>query len=191
MRELNKAKEDKGTLGFAEWCVVILLLFVATAFLLYVVSSCSTEIQEEHKVEVIEVLDVQDKPAPEIEAMKPESEQEPEVIEYYEPKQYYEEQEYYEDTSYSEPDEGMLTMQGGVNYYNGRTETYYSSNVLYHYRTNEWHTDENGVWRDADGYVIVAASDIEQGELIDTSHGMGKVYDSGCSEGIIDIYVSW
>ena len=31
-----------------------------------------------------------------------------------------------------------LTRSAGVNNYNGRRETYYSSNVLYHYRTGEW-----------------------------------------------------
>lgn len=39
-------------------------------------------------------------------------------------------------SSYSFSSDG-LTPQSGVNYHDGRTETYYSSNVLYHYRTNE------------------------------------------------------
>lgn len=30
-----------------------------------------------------------------------------------------------------------LTKSGGVNYFSGRKETYYSSRVLHHYRTNE------------------------------------------------------
>lgn len=34
-----------------------------------------------------------------------------------------------------------LTRSAGVNNYNGRRETYYSSNVLYHYRTGEWTQD--------------------------------------------------
>ena len=189
MKEFNEAKEDQ--LGFLGRCIVVMLLFAAVAFLLCVILSCAQEIQDKREAEVIAIFDVQDKPAPEIEETEPEPEQEPKIVEYYEPEPYCEEQKYYEEPSYSEPEEGVLTMQGGVNYYNGRTETYYSSNVLYHYRTNEWHTDENGVWRDSEGYVIVAASDLEQGELVDTSHGMGKVYDSGCSDGITDIYVSW
>ena len=33
---------------------------------------------------------------------------------------------------------GSLTKASGVNYYGGRRETYYSSNVLYHYLTPTW-----------------------------------------------------
>lgn len=84
-----------------------------------------------------------------------------------------------------------LTKSGGVYYFNGRRETYYSSNVLYHYRTNEWTVGEDGVYRDADGYIVVAASDLAQGSTIDTSLGEGKVYDSGCANGVTDIYTAW
>ncbi len=84
-----------------------------------------------------------------------------------------------------------LTMESGVNYHNGRRETYYSSNVLYHYRTPEWTPDENGVYRDANGYVVVSASDVPEGSMLDTSFGMGIVYDCGCDYGTTDIYVNW
>lgn len=84
-----------------------------------------------------------------------------------------------------------LTASKGVNYHNGRRETYYSSNVLYHYRTSEWTVDEYGVYRDSDGYVVVAASDLDQGSEVSTSFGMGKVYDSGCAAGTTDIYTNW
>lgn len=87
--------------------------------------------------------------------------------------------------------EGVLTKAGGVNSFGGRRETWYSSRVLYHYRTGEWWVDANGVYRDADGYVVVAASDLPQGSTVDTSHGMGKVYDSGCAAGTTDIYTNW
>ena len=56
-----------------------------------------------------------------------------------------------------------LTRSAGVNNYNGRRETYYSSNVLYHYRTGEWTQDSEGFWRDSDGYYVVAAGDMAQG----------------------------
>ena len=36
---------------------------------------------------------------------------------------------------------GTLTKASGVNYYGGRRETYYSSNVLYHYLTPTWTLD--------------------------------------------------
>lgn len=93
-------------------------------------------------------------------------------------------------TSYVTPTSG-LTREGGVNYYNGSRETWYSSNVLYHYRTSEWTVGEDGVYRDADGYVVVARSDMAQGDTIETSLGTGRVYDTGCAAGTTDIYTSW
>lgn len=84
-----------------------------------------------------------------------------------------------------------LNPTSGVNYYNGWRETYYSSNVLYHYRTPEWSVDENGVYRDAEGYVVVASSSDGQGAVVETSFGLGKVYDSGCAYGTHDIYTNW
>lgn len=84
-----------------------------------------------------------------------------------------------------------LTKEGGVNQYNGRTETWYSSNVLYHYRTPEWTAGADGVYRDADGYVVVAASDVPMGSVIDSSYGPAKVYDTGCAAGVTDIYTNW
>lgn len=97
----------------------------------------------------------------------------------------------YESGSGYEGSGGGLTMSQGVNNYNGRRETWYSSNVLYHYRTGEWTPDSNGVYRDSDGYVVVAASDLPQGSTVETSHGTGKVYDSGCAAGTTDIYTNW
>lgn len=79
----------------------------------------------------------------------------------------------------------------GVNYHEGRTETFYSSQVLYHYRTPEWMLDDEGFYRDADGYYVVAASDKVQGETFTGSKGECKVYDTGCNEGVTDYYVSW
>ena len=42
---------------------------------------------------------------------------------------------------------------------------------------------------DGDGYVCVASSDLPYGTVVDTPVGMGKVYDTGCDHGIIDIYL--
>lgn len=84
-----------------------------------------------------------------------------------------------------------LSKLQGVNYYNGRRETWYSSNVLYHKDTASWSPDENGVYRDSEGYVVIASSDHAKGSLVDTSHGMGKVYDTGCPSGTTDIYTKW
>lgn len=107
--------------------------------------------------------------------------------EYYE--EWYEEPVYYA-PAYDMPTDG-LTMQGGVNEHDGRTETWYSSNVLYHYRTSEWTLDSEGFYRDADGYYVVAASDMEQGTVFEGSKGECKVYDSGCADGVTDYYVGW
>lgn len=98
---------------------------------------------------------------------------------------------YYEGDFDGDYEPSQLTPQSGVNYFDGRTETYYSSNVLYHDMTPEWSAGEDGVYRDSDGYVVVAASDIPYGEEVGTSFGPGKVYDSGCNAGITDIYVNW
>ena len=94
-------------------------------------------------------------------------------------------------TQQYQPNGSGLTKEGGVNQYNGRTETWYSSNVLYHYRTPEWTAGADGVYRDADGYVVVAASDVPMGSVIDSSYGPAKVYDTGCAAGVTDIYTNW
>lgn len=104
--------------------------------------------------------------------------------EYYE--DYYEEP-YYEDTYGVDED---FQFQG-VREYDGRTETWYSSNVLYHKDTSEWYVDDEGYYRDEDGYYVVAASDMEEGEVFEGSKGECKVYDCGCADGVTDYYVSW
>lgn len=84
-----------------------------------------------------------------------------------------------------------LTKSGGVYYYGDRKETYYSSRVLYHYRTPEWYPDEEGFYHTADGYYVVAASDMAQGTIFDCSKGTCIVLDTGCDAGTTDYYVNW
>lgn len=84
-----------------------------------------------------------------------------------------------------------LTKSSGVNYYNGRKETYYSSRVLYHYRTSEWTVDSEGFYRTSEGYYVVAASDMAQGTVFQGSKGVCQVLDSGCQANITDYYVNW
>ena len=79
----------------------------------------------------------------------------------------------------------------GVVEYDGRTETWYSSNATYHYQTPEWTLDDEGFYRTDEGYYVVAASDYEQGEIIETSRGEAQVLDSGCADGTTDFYVGW
>ena len=84
-----------------------------------------------------------------------------------------------------------LTPSGGVYYYNGRKETYYSSRVLYHYKTPEWSLDSEGFYHDTNGYYVVAASDMPFGTVFDCSKGSCIVLDTGCAAGVTDYYVSW
>lgn len=96
--------------------------------------------------------------------------------------------------NYSQPSGGgVLTRSGGVNYYNGRKETWYSQRVLPGGGLNipGRHVREDGVICDRDGYVCVAASDLRYGTVVETSRGTAKVYDSGCAAGTTDVYVDW
>lgn len=123
-----------------------------------------------------------------VDSLAAEPEPEP-AVEYYEPYDEWYEPAYYA-PAYDMPTDG-LTMQGGVNEHDGRTETWYSSNVLYHYRTSEWTLDAEGFYRDSEGYYVVAASDMEQGTVFEGSKGECKVYDCGCADGVTDYYVNW
>lgn len=70
--------------------------------------------------------------------------------------------------------------------------TWYSSNDAYHYQTPEWTSGEDRIYRDADGYVVVASSDYAKGTVITgTPFGDVKVYDSGCASGTLDVYTSY
>lgn len=97
----------------------------------------------------------------------------------------------YEDGVYIE---GVLTKSGGVNYYNGRRETWYSQRVLPGGGLNipGRHVGANGLIYDGDGYICVAADDLAYGTVVETSLGMGKVYDCGVgSDNAVDIYCDW
>ena len=51
----------------------------------------------------------------------------------------------------------------------------------------------DGTIRDEDGYICVAC-DYDYygyGEVVETSIGWGKVYDTGCAYGTVDIYTDW
>lgn len=86
---------------------------------------------------------------------------------------------------------GAEFMAQGVVEYGGRTETWYSSQVLYHWRTPEWWTDGEGFYHDESGYYVVAASDYAEGSVIETSRGLAIVLDGGCDAGVTDFYVAW
>lgn len=88
------------------------------------------------------------------------------------------------------PSDG-LTRNGGVNHHEGRKETWYSSNVLRHHRTDEWAPDDEGFYRTPEGYYVVAASDMPEGTVFAGSKGDCIVADTGCPEGVTDYYVNF
>ena len=95
---------------------------------------------------------------------------------------------------YSQSGEGLSVAKGAM-YYNGHKETYYSERVLPGTTLNipGRHVADDGTIRDGDGFISVAAdpSFLPKGSIVMTSLGPGKVYDSGCAYGIVDLYVSW
>jgi len=100
----------------------------------------------------------------------------------------YAEEAYDEDADW-ESDE--LDMLEGVYEFGDRLETWYSSQVAYHYLTPEWWVDDEGFYRTDEGYYVIAASDYELGSVIDGSKGQCIVADSGCEDGVSDYYVAW
>lgn len=88
-----------------------------------------------------------------------------------------------------------LAASKGAIYYLDHKETYYSEKVLPGTSLNipGRHVADDGTIRDGDGYICVAAntSYLPKGAIVKTSLGPAKVYDSGCSYGVIDLYVSW
>lgn len=79
----------------------------------------------------------------------------------------------------------------GVYWLDGTRYTWYSSNAAYHYRTEEWTPDQSGIYRDADGFVVVASGEHGKGEVVNTPFGDGKVYDYCATAGTIDVYVNY
>lgn len=51
--------------------------------------------------------------------------------------------------------------------------------------------DNEGFYRDNEGYYVVATSDMPEGTTFEGSKGQNKVYDSGCDAGVTDYYVAW
>ena len=141
----------------------------------------------EQPTEELEFASIQDTAAPEEPETTQEDEPEPiwGVV--------YEEEETYYGEPYYEPYSGSDGfMQEGVREgVDSDTETWYSSNQAYHYRTGEWEVDDEGYYRDSDGYYVVASNDYEQGTVVTTSKGEAKVYDEGTDSGNIDFYVGW
>lgn len=98
--------------------------------------------------------------------------------------------------SYSAPSGGgVLTPSSGVNWFNGRKETYYNLDMSGVIANAKNMGIQGDYWVRGDGvkmygnYVIVAAQ-MGKGTIIETSLGTGIVLDY-CPAGTIDIAVSW
>lgn len=86
-----------------------------------------------------------------------------------------------------------LYNQGRL-YWGNYQYTWYSERVLpgYELDIEGRYTDADGFVCDDDGYICVAASSLSKGTVVDTPFGrQGKVYDTGCDWGTIDIYTGW
>lgn len=117
--------------------------------------------------------------------------EEQEAREAYEEAANYQYNDYQTVGGYYESNGSGLTRSGGVNWHNGRKETWYSSNTLYHYRTGEWTVDNEGFYRDSNGYYVVATSDMAPGTVFEGSKGTCISLDSGCNAGVTDYYVNF
>jgi hypothetical protein len=91
--------------------------------------------------------------------------------------------------------EDHLTKENGSIDVFGHHETWYSTNEasgkVTAWEIPEKHIADDGTIRDEDGYICVASSDHKKHEIVMTSVGPGKVYDTGCSHGTIDVYTNW
>ena len=79
-------------------------------------------------------------------------------------------------------------------WYDGYLETYYSSNTMRHYRTDEWTVDEEGFYRDDQGRYIVGvdiAEGIDIGTEVETGKGTAVVMDYGSGAHVHDFYTNW
>jgi hypothetical protein len=92
---------------------------------------------------------------------------------------------------------GILTKSGGVNYYNGKKETYYNLNMSTVIANAAAAGIVDSYWVREDGakmygqYIIVASCDYSRGTIIGTSLGEGIVLDICPTSGIVDIATTW
>lgn len=83
----------------------------------------------------------------------------------------------------------------GVIRENGWKYTWYSQNTLPGGGLSipGRHVGSDNLIHDEDGYIVVAANkkDLKSGDTVETPFGTGKVYDTGCGKGTIDIYTNF
>jgi hypothetical protein len=195
---------ESQALGALEGIAVTAALFLGFAvFVIIGACSCDAFGEERQKVEfdakcVSDILVSEDLGLPDvlfpITALLEEQQEEAEEEYYEEPyyEDYYYEEEYYDYGGYSGGGSSDGFMEQGIREgVDSDTETWYSSNQAYHYRTSEWSPDEEGYYRDSDGYYVVASDDYPEGTVIETSKGEAIVLDSGTDSGNVDFYTNW
>ena len=82
----------------------------------------------------------------------------------------------------------------GVINANGYRYTWYSTNegsAGYVPGIPGRYTGADGIIRDENNYIVVASSTHSKGTIVPTPFGEGKVYDTGCLPGTIDIYTEF
>ncbi|MBQ9870591.1 MAG: hypothetical protein IJM27_01550 [Eubacterium sp.] len=91
--------------------------------------------------------------------------------------------------------ENHLTHDNGSITVYGHRETWYSTKEAAGQATAVdipgKHVADDGTIRDEDGYICVASSDHDFYTIVMTSVGPGKVYDTVCGHGTIDVYTNW
>lgn len=162
---------------------MLINIIMVTTSALFLFCLLENKKNETQKVEVIEVatLEVQGAVEATIEMLSQEFPSEPTT-----------------ELLYSEPYavcDYPLTATMGVKWFEGHRETWYSQKVLPGPGLNipGRHVADDGTVRDAEGYIVIACdlSYAARGSIILTSLGPGKVYDTGCAYGTLDIYVDW
>lgn len=94
------------------------------------------------------------------------------------------------DTLYS----ALQFMRLGVIHWNGWRWTYYSEKILPGGGLDipGRHNDADGYICDENDYICLSSSSLSRGTVTDTPFGkQGKVYDTGCPQDVIDVYVNW
>ena len=117
----------------------------------------------------------------------------PEVVDSNEPEYYDGSDESSSETPYYPDGETGSLQTNGVEYDGGYRYTWYSQQVLPGDGLDipGRHVDDEGYVRDEDDRIVLASSDLEYGAEVDTPYGPGKVYDSGCDSGTLDVYTDW
>ncbi len=88
---------------------------------------------------------------------------------------------------------GSFKVRGILNWGNYKW-TWYSERVLPGGGLNipGRHADNNGYICDENNFICLASSTLPKGTIVNTPLGrQGKVYDSGCATGVVDVYVNW